>query len=176
MKLDTAKVCDKSVWQDQVGRASTFRRRFSSVAQLRPTLRPHGLQHTKPPCPSPAPGACSNSYPSSQWHHPNSSSSIIRFSSCLHSFPASGSLPMSQFFTSGGQSIGASGSASVLPMNTQDLISFRIDWFDLLAVQGTLKSLLQNHSSKASILQHSAFFMVQLLHPYMTTGKPLSAK
>ena len=81
---------------------------------------------------------------------------------------------MSQFFTSGGQSIGASGSASVLPMNTQDLISFRIDWFDLLAVQGTLKSLLQHHSSKASILQRSAFSVVQLSHPYMTTGKTIA--
>ena len=78
---------------------------------------------------------------------------------------------MSQLFTSGDQSIGVSTSASVLPMNIQDLISFRMDWFDLLAVQGTLKSLLQHHSSKASIRQHSAFFKVQLSHPYMTTGK-----
>ena len=77
---------------------------------------------------------------------------------------------MSQFFASGGQSIGASASASVLLMNISGLISFRIDWFDLLAVQGTLKSLLQHHSSKASILWCSAFFMVQLSHPYMTTG------
>ena len=77
----------------------------------------------------------------------------------LQSFPASGSLQMSQFFTSRGQSIGASASASVLPMNTQGWISFRMDWLDLLAVQGTLKSLLQHHSSKASILRPSAFFM-----------------
>ena len=97
---------------------------------------------------------------------------VTVFSFCLQSSPTSGSFPMSQFFTSGGQSIGASGSASVLPMNTQDLISFRIDWFDLLAVQGTLKSLLQHHSSKASILQRSAFSVVQLSHPYMTTEKP----
>ena len=75
---------------------------------------------------------------------------------------------MSQLFASGGQSIGVSASASVLSMNIQD---FRMDWLDLLAVQGTLKSLLQNHSSKASILWHSAFFIVQLSHPYMTTGK-----
>ena len=74
---------------------------------------------------------------------------------------------MSQFFTSGGQSIGASASASVLPMNIQD-------WFDLLAVQGTLKILLQHHSSKATILQHSPFFIVQLSHPYMTTGKTIA--
>ena len=87
--------------------------------------------------------------------------------------PASGSFPMSQLFVSGGQSIGASASASVLPMNIQ-LISFRIDWFDLLAVQGTLKNLLQYHSSKASILQRSDFFIVQLSHPYMTAGKTIA--
>ena len=78
---------------------------------------------------------------------------------------------MSQFFASGGQSIGVSASASVLPMKIQDLISFRMDWSDLLAVQGTLKSLPQHHSSKASILWCSAFFIGQLSHPYMTTGK-----
>ena len=86
---------------------------------------------------------------------------------------------MSQLFASGGQSIGVSASTSVLPMNThpKGLISFRMDWFDLLAVQGTLKGLLQYHSSKLSILRCSAFFMVQLSHPYMTTGKtiPLTA-
>ena len=80
---------------------------------------------------------------------------------------------MSQLFTSGGQSIGVSASTSVLPMNTQD-ISFKIDLLDLLAVQGTLKSLLQHHSSKASVLQHSAFFTVQLLHSYLTTGKTIA--
>ena len=88
------------------------------------SLRPHGLQHTRPPCPSPSPGACSNSCPLSQWCHPTISSSIIPFSSCLQSFPASGSSPMSQFFTSGGQKTGASTSASVLPINIQD-------WFPL---------------------------------------------
>ena len=81
---------------------------------------------------------------------------------------------MSQLFASGGQSIGVSASTSVLSMNTQGLISFRIDWLDLLAVQGTLKSLLQYHISKASILWHSAFFIVQLSHPYMTTGKTIA--
>ena len=79
---------------------------------------------------------------------------------------------MSQLFASGSQSIGVSASTSVLPKNTQD--SFRMDWLDLLAVQGILKSLLQNHSSKASILRHSAFFTVQLSHPYMTTGKTIA--
>ena len=83
------------------------------------------------------------------------------------------SFPMSQLFASGGQSIEVSALASVLPMNTQGLI-FRMDWLDLLAVQGTLKSLLQHHSSKASTLQCSAFFIVQLSHPYMTTGKTIA--
>ena len=78
---------------------------------------------------------------------------------------------MNQLFASGGQSIGASTSASVFPINIQGLLSFRIDWFDLLAVLGTLNRLLQHHNLKASILPHSAFFMVQLSHPYMTTGK-----
>ena len=96
------------------------------------------------------------------------------FSSCLQSFLASGSFPMSQFFASGSQSIGVSTSASVLPMHIQDGFPFRMDWLDLLAVQGTLKSLLQHHSSKASTLQHSAFFILQFSHPYVTTGKNLS--
>ena len=79
----------------------------------------HGLQHARPPCPSPIPRACSNSCPSSQWCHPTISSSVIPFSSCLQSFPASGSFPMSQLLAWGGQSVGVSASASVLPMNTQ---------------------------------------------------------
>ena len=81
------------------------------------SLRPHGLQHARLPCPSPTPGACSNSCPLNRWCHPTISSSVVPFSSCLQSFPASGSFPVSQFFASGGQSIGASASASVLPMN-----------------------------------------------------------
>ena len=81
---------------------------------------------------------------------------------------------MSQFFALDGQSIGDSASASVLPVNIPGLISFRIVWFDLLAVQGTLKSLPQHHSMKTSILQHSAFFIAQLAHPYMTTGKTIA--
>ena len=94
-------------------------------------------------------------------------------SSFPQSLPASESFPRSQLFTWGGQSIGVSALASVLPKNTQGLI-FRMDWLDLLAAQGTLKSLLQHHSSKASILQHSAFFTVQLSHPHMTTGKTIA--
>ena len=84
------------------------------------SLWPHGLQHARPPCPSPTPGVYPNSPPLSQWCHPTISSSVIPFSSCLQSFPASGSFPMSQLFVSGGQSVGVSASASVLPMNTQD--------------------------------------------------------
>ena len=122
------------------------------------SLRPHGLHHARPPCPSPSPEVYSNSCPLSQWCHPTISFSVVPFSFRLQSFPASGSFPVSHFFTSGSQSIGVSASASVLPMNSQDLISFRIDCLDLLAVQGTLKSLLQHHSSKASILQCSAFY------------------
>ena len=114
------------------------------------------------------PRACPNPCPSSWWCHPTILSSVVPFSSCLQSFPASGSFPMSQFFASGGQSF----SFSISPSSEYSgLISFRIDWLALLAVQGTLKSLLQYHSSRASILQRSAFFIVQLSHPYMTTGK-----
>jgi len=138
------------------------------------SLQPHSQQYTRLPSPSPTPGAGSNSCPSSWWCHPTISSSVIPFSSCLQSFPASGSFPMSQFFSSSGQSIGVSASASVLPIEYSGLISFRIDWLDLLSVPGTLKSLLQHRSSKASILQCSAFFMVQLPHPYMTTGKTIA--
>ena len=105
--------------------------------------------------------------------HPAISSSVVPFSSCPQSLPASESFPMSQLFAWGGQSTGVSTLASFLPKNTQDW-SFRMDWLDLLAVQGTLKSLLQHHSSKASILWHSAFFTLQLSHPYMTTGKNIT--
>ena len=126
-----------------------------SCSVVSDSLRPHGLQHARPPCPSPTPGVHPNSCPLSRWCHTTISSSVEPFSSHLQSFPASWSFLMSQFFTSGGQSIGVSASTAVLPMNTQDnehsgLISFRMDWLDLLAVQGTLKSLRQHHSSKAS--------------------------
>ena len=100
-------------------------------------------------------------------------SSAVPFSSCPQSFPASESFQMSQVFTSVGQSIGVSASTSVLP-EYSGLISLRMDWLDLLAVQGTLKSLLQHHSLKASILRCSAVFIVQLSHPYMTTGKTIA--
>ena len=130
------------------------------------SLRPDGLQQARPPCPSPTPGVHPNLCPLSRWCHPTISSSIIPFSSHLQSFPASGSFEMSQLIASGGQSIGVSASASILPMKISGLISFRKDWLDLLAVQRTLKSLLQHHNLKASILQHSAFYIVQLCSKY----------
>ena len=114
-----------------------------------------------------------NSCPSNQWCHPAISSSVIPFSSCPQYLPASGSFPMSQLFAWGGQSIGVSASASVF-LQHKGLISFRVDWLDLLAVQGTLKSLFQHLSSKASIFRRSALFTVQLWHRYMTTGKTIA--
>ena len=132
--------------------------------------QPRGSQHARLFCLSPTPRAYTNSCPSCRWCHPTISSSVIPFSSCLLSFPASGSFPMSQFFTSGPKYW--SFSFSISPSSEYSgLISFRIDWFDLLAVQVTLKSLLEHHSSKASILWLSAFFMIQLSHLYMMTGK-----
>ena len=128
------------------------------------SLQPHGRQHSRLPCPSPSPGVCSNSCPLSRWCHLTISSSVAHFFFCLQSFPASGSFPMSQLFPSSGQSIGALASSSSPFNEYSGLISLRIDWFDLLAVQETLKSLLQHHNSKASVLRCSAFFMVQLLH------------
>ena len=126
-------------------------------------LWPHGLQHARLTCPSPTPRIYSNSCPSSQWCHRAISSFVVPFSSHLLSFPASGSFQMSQFFVSGGQSIGVSASASVLPMNIQDW--FPLGWTGWISLQGTLKSLLQNHSSETSSLWCSAFFIVQLSHP-----------
>ena len=112
----------------------------------------HGLQHTRLPCLSPSPGVCSNSCPSSRWCHPTISSSVIPLSSCLQSFLASGSFPMSQFFTSGGQSIGTSTSASVLPMNIQD-------WFSLgLTVLISLQSKgLSRVFSNTTVQKHQFF-------------------
>ena len=104
------------------------------------SLRPHGLQHARTSCPSPTPGVYSNLCPLSRWCHPAISSSVVLFSSCPQSFSASGSSPVSQLFTSGGQSIGVSASTSVLSVNTRDWSP--LGWLFLLAVQGTLKSLL----------------------------------
>ena len=127
------------------------------------SLRPHGLQHARLPCPSPTPGACSNSCPLSRWCHPTFSTCVVPFSSCLQSFPELGSFPVSQLFAF---------SFSISPPNEYSgMISFKIDWFVLHALQGTLKSLLQHHGTIVSVLLHSAFFMVQVSHPYMIPGK-----
>ena len=144
-----------------------------SCSVVSDSLWPHEPQHARPPCPSPTAGLHPNPCPWRRWCRwdPTISSSVVPFSYCPQSFPASGSFQMSQLFASGGQSTGVSASASVPPMNTQDWSPLGWTLLDLLAVQGTLKSLLQHHSSKASILWCTAFFIVQLLHPYMTTGK-----
>ena len=124
----------------------------------------HGLHNARPPCPSPTPRAYSNSCPSSWWCHPTISSSVVPFSSHPQSFPASGSFQMNKFFASSGQSIGVSASTSVLPMNIQDW--FPLGWTSWISLlYKGLKSILQHHSSKTSIHQPSAFFIVQLLHP-----------
>ena len=138
------------------------------------SLWPHGSQHTRPPCPSPTPGVYLNSCPLNRWCHPTISSSVVPFCFHLQSFPASGSFPM----VSSSHQV-----AKVLEFQLQHqsfqwlsgLISFRVDWLDCLAVQGTLKSLLQHQLNvKATILWCSAFFIVQLSHPYMTTGKTIA--
>ena len=135
------------------------------------SLRSHGLQQVRFPCPSPTPRACSNSCPLSPWCYPTISSSIAPFSSCLQSFPSIRVFSNESVLCNRWPKYW-SFSFSISPSNKfSGLISFRIDWFDLLTVPVTLKSLLQHHISKASILQYSAFFMVQLWHTYMTTGK-----
>ena len=139
------------------------------------SLRPHELQHDRLPYPLLSLRACSNSCPSSQRCPPTISSFVAHFSSYPQSFAASGSFPVSQLFSFGGQSFGASASASasVLPMRTQGWSPVGLTWFDLLAVQWTLKSFLKHHNLKATI-QPSAFFMVQHSHLYMTTGKTVT--
>ena len=146
---------------------------FSSAAQSCPLFLPHEPQHTRPPCPSPTPGAYSNSYPLSQWWHPTISSSVVPFICCLNLSQYQGlfewvssSIRWPKYW---------SFSFNISPSNEHSgLISFRMDWLALLAVQWTLKSLRQNHSSKASILWCSAFFIVQLSHLYMNTRKTIA--
>ena len=133
------------------------------------SLQPHGLQHTRLPCPPPSPRVCWSSRPLTQWCHPTIS--VVTFPSCLQSFPAirifSSELALHVRWPKYW-----SFSFSISPSNEYlGLIYFRIDWFDLLAVQGTLKSLLQHHNSEPWILWYSALFIVQLSHPYMTPGK-----
>ena len=144
-----------------------------SLSVMSDSLRPHGLQHARLPCPSPAAGDYSDSWPSSWWCHPIISSSVIPFSSCLQSFPASGSCPMSQFFTSGGQSIGVSASASDLPMNAQDWSP--LGWTDWISLQScfiraliSFPKLITSHFPKALYLQYHD--IGDLLSAYETWG------
>ena len=120
------------------------------------SLQPHGLQHARLPCPSPTPVAYSNSCPSSWWCHSTISSSVVPFSSCLQSFPASGSFPKNQFFASGGQSIGVSASTSVLPMNIQDW--FPLGWTGLITLQSKELSRVFSNTT----VQKHQFFSAQL--------------
>ena len=129
---------------------------FSSVAQLCLTLWPHGLQHSMPPCPTPTPGVYSNSCPLSQWCRPTISSSVVPFSSCPQSLPASGSFPRSQLFAAGGQNIGVSASTSVLPMNTQDWSP--LGWTGWISLQS--KGLSRVFSN--TTVQKHQFFGAQL--------------
>ena len=130
--------------------------------------------HTRLSCPSPSPGACSNSCPLSRWCHPTTSSSVVPFSTCLRSFPASGSFLMGRLFTSGGQSIRASASASVLPMNVPGLFPLRLTSLMSLLSKELSRVFSYTTVQKASILWRSTFFMVQSSHSYTTTGKNIA--
>ena len=143
---------------------------FSSVSVVSNSLRPHGLQHARPLCPSPTPGTYAKSCPSSQWpsNHLILCHPLLLLPSIFPSIPvfSNESALRIKYW---------SFSFNISPSNEySELISFRMDWLYLLVVQGTFKSLLQHHISKASILRPSAFFMVQILHPYMTTAKTIA--
>ena len=147
------------LWQCWAPAKHSVNVQFSSVTVRSDSLQPHGLQHARPPCPSPTPGIYSNSCPLSRWCRLTISSSIVPFSSWLQSFPASGSFQMSPVLCIRWPKYW-SFSFSISPSNEYSaLISFRTNWLVLLAVQGTLKNLLQHHISKASILRCSAFFL-----------------
>ena len=144
-----------------------------SVAQSCPTLCDPMNRSTPGLLSIPAPGVYSNSCPSSWWCHPAISSSVVPFSSCPQSLPASGSFPVSQLFPWGGQSIGVSASASVLPVNTQDWSP--LGWTGWISLQSKgVSRVFSTTTVQASIFQHSTFFTVQLSHPYMTTGKTIA--
>ena len=149
-------------YEEQTGMKIQLSSVQSSRSFVSYTLRAHELQHARLPCPSPPPGAYSNSCPWNRWSHPTILTSVIPFSSCLQSFPASGSSQWDRSLHLVAKVLGFSISSS---NDYSGLISFRKELLNLIAVQGTLKSLLQHHSSKASILQCSAFFIVQHSHP-----------
>ena len=160
-------------WTNEPGRLQSMglqrvRHLLFSCSIMSDSLQPHGPQQARLPCPSPSPGVCANSCPLSRWCQSTISSSVTPLSSCPQSLPASGSLPMSQLFTSGGQSIGASASASVLPMNIQG-------WFPL-GLTGCI-SLVSRGLSRvfsSTIVWKHQFSMVQLSYPYMTIGKTIA--
>ena len=144
-----------------------------SCSVMSDSLRSHGLQHIRPPCPSPIPRVYSNSCPLSQWSHPTISSSVVPFSSSLQSFPASRSFLMSQLFTSGGQIIRASASASVVPMNIQGWFPLGLTGWLSLQSKG-LSRVCSSITIWKSVPQCSASFMAQLSHTYMTIGKNIA--
>ena len=171
MKVDVVSWCPLPLpcrtWANHAMSSSHFSSRV--VVVVSDSLWPHGLQHTRIPCPSPYPEVCSNSSPYSWWCHPTISFSVPSIFLSIRVFSSESALrirwPKYSNF-----------SFSISPSNEYSgLISFRMDCFDLLAVQGTLKSLLQHQNLKASALQCSAFFLVQLSHPYTTTEKPIAS-
>ena len=148
----------KSGWQERQMMEEMWKLLFHSVAS--DSLRPHGLQHTRPPCSSSTPRVYSKSCPLSRWCHPTISFSVIRFSSCLQPFPASGSFQISQLFTSEWWSIGASASASVLPIFKIDFLNNSLAWYP--CYPRVSQEFSPTPQFKSIILQHSAFYMVQL--------------
>ena len=143
-----------------------------SCSTVSDSLWAHEFQHVGLPCPSPSPGICP--CPLSQWCHPTISSSVIPFSSCLQSFPASGSFQMSHLFASGGQSTEVSASASVLPKNIQDWFPFRWTGWISLQSKGLSKVFSNTTVQKHQFFGTLAFFIVQLSHPYKTSGKTIA--
>ena len=153
----------------------------SSCSVMSKSLQPHGLQHTRLPCSSPTPRTYSKPRPLTQWCHPTISSSVVPFSSLLQSFPASGSFQMSQLFPSGGQSIGVLASTSDLPMNIQDWFPLGLTGWISLQSKGLSRVFFFKKESSPipqfksiSSFRCSAFFIVELSHPYMTTGKTIA--
>ena len=164
--------CPVGMWREPLAvcNAEIAMQYFSCYAMSDP-LRPHGLQHARLPCPSLSPRVCSDSCPLSQWCHPTISSSVVPFSSIFPSIKVFSNESVLHIRWPKYWSF----SLRISPSNEYSgLVSFKMDWLVLLAVQGTLKSLLRHHSLKASILQHPAFFMVQISQPYMTTEKNIA--
>ena len=163
-------ICIKKWFDKRAHILSHFIRFSHSVVS--DSLWPQGVQYTRLPCPSPTPRACSNSYPLSQGCHPIILSSVMPFSSCLQSFPASGYFPRSQFFTSGGQCVGFSASALVLPMNIQNWFPLGLTGFISLQSKGLSRVFSNTTVQKPQFfIPQLSFFIVQLSHPYMITGK-----